>query len=210
MDEIVERLSQLDTAAVADAQRGFGVLDPAIRTITPGLRVAGPAFTVKCYPGSIISVHKALIEAEAGAILVVDGEADGRAGALFGELMGREARDRGLIGIVVDGAVRDSEGLRLLEFPTFARYVSPRVGVNRRLGMTQGDVSVGGVVVRTGDYVLADDDGVIVVPKSDLVAIVEASEAIEEKERGIAAAIDQHERLADILGFRDIIEASSS
>lgn len=84
MDEFAARLERLDTAGVADAQKGMGIMEPAIRSIVPGLRVAGPAFTVKCYPGSIITVHKALIEAKPGDILVVDGEGDGRAGALLG------------------------------------------------------------------------------------------------------------------------------
>lgn len=208
MDDLVARLGRLDTAGAADAQRGFGVLDPAIRSVTPGLRVAGRAFTVKCYPGSIITVHKALVEAQAGDVLVVDGEADGRAGALFGELMGRETADRGFAGIVVDGAVRDVGGLKKLGFPTFARHVTPRVGVNRRLGLTQVEISVGGVVVRPGDYVLADDDGVIIIPAADLQTTVEAVEAIEEKERGLAAAIDRHERLVDLLNFRPLIYES--
>ncbi len=203
--ELIARLGRLDTAGAADAQQGFGVLDPSIRTVTPGLRVAGPAFTVKCYPGSIITVHKALVEAAPGSLLVVDGEADGRAGALFGELMAREAKDRGFLGIVVDGAVRDCNGLRSLGFPTFASHITPRVGVNRRLGVTNVPVSVGSVVVHPGDYILADDDGVIVIPRSNLATIVDAVEAIEKKERGIAEAIDRHERLADILSFRETI-----
>ena len=78
VEDLVARLGRSDTAAVADAQGGFGILDPAIRTVVPGRKVAGRAFTVKCYPGSIITVHKALIEAQPGDVLVVDGEADGR------------------------------------------------------------------------------------------------------------------------------------
>jgi RraA family protein len=205
IEDLIKRLGRLDTAGAADAQQGFGVLDPAIRSVTPGFRVAGRAFTVKCYPGSIITVHKALVEAEPGDVLVVDGEADGRAGALFGELMGRETKDRGLAGIVIDGAVRDVNGLRALGLPTFARQITPRVGVNRRLGQTRVPVSVGGVVVRPGDYVLADDDGVIIIPMENLAQIVQAVEGIEEKERGLAAAIDRHERLVDLLNFRPLI-----
>lgn len=206
MDDYAARLECLDTAGVADAQKGMGVLEPAIRSIVPGLKVAGPAFTVKCYPGSIITVHKALVEAKPGDILVVDGEGDGRAGALLGELMARDARGRGIRGVVIDGPVRDIAGLRALLFPTFARQHTPRVGVNRRLGMTQLDITVGGVVVRPGDYVLADDDGVAIIPQEELAAIIEATEAIDRKEVGIAAAIDRHERLVDILGFGELIK----
>lgn len=207
MQDLVARLARSDTAAVADAQQGFGILDPAIRTVVPGAKVAGPAFTVKCYPGSIITVHKALVEARPGDVLVVDGEADGRGGALIGELMSREAMDRGLAGVVVDGAVRDVAGLRLLGFPTFARQVTPRVGVNRRLGQTRVPVSVGGVVVHPGDYILADDDGVAVIPETDIARIVEAIEAIERKEIGLTEAINRHERLVDLLGFTEAISA---
>ena len=205
MEDLVTRLARSDTAAVADAQQGFGIVDPAIRTVVPGAKVAGPAFTVKCYPGSIITVHKALIEAQPGDVLVVDGEADGRGGALIGELMSREAIDRGLAGVVVDGPVRDVAGLRNLGFPTFARQVTPRVGVNRRLGQTQVSISVGGVVVHPGDYILADDDGVAVIPQAELAKIVEAIEAIERKEIGLAEAIGRHERLVNLLGFADVI-----
>ncbi|HUY99575.1 MAG TPA: RraA family protein [Thermomicrobiaceae bacterium] len=205
MQDLVTRLARSDTAAVADAQQGFGIVDPAIRTVVPGAKVAGPAFTVKCYPGSIITVHKALIEAQPGDVLVVDGEADGRGGALIGELMSREAIDRGLAGVVVDGPVRDVAGLRNLGFPTFARQVTPRVGVNRRLGQTQVSISVGGVVVHPGDYILADDDGVAVIPQAELAKIVEAIEAIERKEIGLAEAIGRHERLVNLLGFADVI-----
>ncbi|HUZ01981.1 MAG TPA: hypothetical protein VMU89_16665, partial [Thermomicrobiaceae bacterium] len=149
--------------------------------------------------------HKALIEAHPGDVLVVDGEADGRGGALIGELMSREAIDRGLAGVVVDGAVRDVAGLRALGFPTFARQVTPRVGVNRRLGQTQVSISVGGVVVHPGDYILGDDDGVAVIPQADLAKIVEAIEAIERKEIGLAEAIGRHERLVNLLGLADAI-----
>jgi 4-hydroxy-4-methyl-2-oxoglutarate aldolase len=205
MDEYAVRLERLDTAAVADAQKGVGIMEPAIHSIVPGLKVGGPAFTVRCYPGSIITMAKALDEAQPGDILVVDGVGDGRAGALLGELMGREARDRGVRGVIIDGAVRDIAGLRALQLPTFARHSTPRVGVTRRLGQTQIAIAVGGVTVRPGDYVLADDDGVAIIAREDLDAIVAAAEAIDRKELDYAAAIDRHERLVDLFGFGDQI-----
>src|SRR5690625_1487134 len=99
MSDLRKRIGQLDAAGVADAQKGFRILAPAITTRTPGLKLAGVARTVKCYPGSIITVHKALSEAGEGDVLVIDGEGDVRAGALIGELMAREARDRGVAGV---------------------------------------------------------------------------------------------------------------
>ena len=205
MSEQIARLERLDAAKVADAQQGMGIMDPGIRAVVPGVKAAGTAFTVKCYPGSIVTVHRALVRAKPGDVLVVDGEGDGRAGALLGELMAREALDRGLRGIVVDGAVRDAAGLRDLRFPAFARYVTPRVGVNRRLGQTEVDVTVGGVVVRMGDYVLADDDGVAVIPRERIDDVIGAVEAINVKEQGLADAIDRHERVVDLLGLWEAI-----
>jgi 4-hydroxy-4-methyl-2-oxoglutarate aldolase len=205
VSDLVVRLERLEAAKVADAQGGLGIMDPGIQTIVPGVKAAGTAFTVKCYPGSIITVHRALVRAKPGDVLVVDGEGDGRAGALMGELMAREAIDRGLRGIVCDGALRDAAGLRELGFPSFARYVTPRVGVNRRLGLTEVDVTVGGVIVRMGDFILADDDGVAVIPREQIAEIIEKVEAINVKEQGFADAIDRHERLVDILGFGELI-----
>lgn len=205
MSDHIERLERLDAAKVADAQQGLGIMDPGIRSIVPGVKAAGTAFTVKCYPGSIITVHRALVRAKPGDVLVVDGEGDGRAGALMGELMAREAIDRGLRGIVCDGALRDAAGLRELPFPSFARYVTPRVGVNRRLGLTEVDVTVGGVIARMGDYILADDDGVAVIPRERIAEIIEKVEAINVKEQGLADAIDRRERLVDLLGFGELI-----
>lgn len=207
MSDFVTRLERLEAAKVADAQGGLGVLDHGIRSIVPGLKVAGTAYTVKCYPGSIITVHKALTEAKAGDILVVDGEGDGRAGALMGEIMALECIDRGFKGIVCDGALRDAAGLRELNFPAFARHITPRVGVNRRLGLTGIDVTVGGVIVRTGDYVLADDDGVAVIPREKIAETLDKVEAIVVKEQGLVEAIGRKERLVDLLGFKELINA---
>lgn len=204
LNEFYSRLEQLEAAKVSDAQSGLGVMDPGIRSIVPGLKAVGRAYTVKCYPGSIITVHKALTEAQAGDVLVVDGEADGRAGALMGEIMAMECIDRGFRGIVCDGALRDASGLRELGFPAFCRYVTPRVGVNRRLGVTGVDVTVGGVVVRTGDYILADDDGVVVIPHEQIADIVEKTEGVVVKEAGLIEALGRKERLVDLLGFREM------
>lgn len=173
----------------------------AIENRTPGLKLIGPAVTVQCLVGSIITVHQALATAAPGSVLVVDGLGD-QSGALFGELMGRDAKAAGLAGIVVDGAIRDVAGLRQLEFPTFSRWVTPRVGTNRRIGAINVPIACGGVAVQPGDWIVGDDDGVVVLPQANLEQVIEAGLAVEDKERDIAARIDAGERIADVLGMR--------
>jgi regulator of RNase E activity RraA len=201
---IRESLMLIPTAALSDAQAGMTTMDAGIRTRVPGLKLAGPAFTVRCMTGSIITVHKALAEAQPGDVLVVDGLGDATE-ALFGELMGRDAKAAGIAGVVIDGPVRDVAGLGILGLPSFSRHVTPRVGSNRRLGTVGGRISCGGVAVEPGDWIVGDDDGVVVVPREQAKKLVAAGLAIEDKERDIASRIDSGERIADILNFREAL-----
>lgn len=194
-------LQVIPTAALSDAQSGLTTMHPGIENRTPGLKLVGPAVTVQCLVGSIITVHQALATAEQGSVLVVDGLGD-HVSALFGELMGRDAKAAGLAGIVVDGAIRDVVGLRDLELPTFSRWVTPRVGSNRRLGRINVPISCGGVPVQPGDWIVGDDDGVVLIPRAAIESVTTAGLAIEDKERDIAAQIDAGTRIADILGMR--------
>lgn len=202
--DLLNRLAEFPTAALSDALRGMGLVRPPIRTMVPGAKLVGPAHTVKCYPGSIITVHKALLEATPGEVLVVDGEGDDR-GALFGELMTLQAQANGLAGIVIDGPLRDAVAVAAAGFPAFASCVTPRVGTNRRVGETQIPIQCGGAVVRPGDIVVGDDDGVVIVPLEQLEATVEAAEAIKKKEAGIRRDIAAGKQLADLIGFRTLI-----
>ena len=138
-----ERLGRIHTGSLSDAMGSFGVPAPGLRPITPGARLLGPAYTVKCYPGSILTVHKALLEAPPGVVLVVDDEGDTR-GALWGEVMTHQAIRQGLLGLVTDGPVRDTVEIAALGFPVFAGSISPRVGTNRRVGLTQVPIALGG------------------------------------------------------------------
>ena len=202
--DLLARLGQYATATISDAQKSFGIMRPAIRPLAPGMRIVGTAHTVKCYPGSIITVHKALLEARPGEVLVVDGEGDDR-GALFGELMTLQALANGLGGIVVDGPVRDRTAVTRSGFPVFAARVTPRVGSNRRVGETQIAIQCGGVVVRPGDLILADDDGVAVIAAEQAATVLEAAGAIKRKEIGFRQAIAEGRQLADLIGFRQLI-----
>ena len=200
----VERLRGVSPAWISDAQGTANVMAPEINPVWEGAEVVGPAFTARCLANSIITVHKALLEAPRGSVLVVDGAGDS-SGALFGEMMATQARATGIAGLVTDGAVRDRDALRALRFPVFARAVTPRVGSNRRVGATQEEVSCGGVVVRPGDLVVGGSDGVSVIPRARLDDVLLALDAVAKKEADIRARLQRGEVLADILNLRTLI-----
>jgi 4-hydroxy-4-methyl-2-oxoglutarate aldolase len=207
-DRLYPILAQASTANVSDVLGSMGVMQPAIRTMVPGCKLLGRAFTVKAYPGSILTVHKALFEASAGDVLVVDGEGDSNAGALMGEIMALECQVKGFAGAVIDGAVRDAPGLVEQGLPVFARAATPRVGTNRRLGQTQVPVSCGGVVVRPGDLVMGDDNGVVVIPREREEGLVASLEALQVKEERLIQGIKDGVYLADTFGFAALFEES--
>jgi regulator of RNase E activity RraA len=209
--ELISRFERLDTPAVADAQQGRNVLDQRIRTFVPGRVIAGRAFTVQAPAGSMMTLQKALLEAQPGEILVVDAGGDPRAGGIWGELMSLEACQRGLRGLILDGAARDAAGLREVGFPVFAAGSTPRLGTNLQIGLCQIAVSCGGAPVHPGDFVVADDDGVVVVPAQMVDVTLEAAERIRQRDREVAERLVNGERMADILGFhRYIYQAEAS
>lgn len=200
----VERLRGVSPAWISDAQGTTNVMAPEIKPVWEGAEVVGPAFTVRCFANSIITVHKALLEAPPGSVLVVDAAGDA-SGALFGEMMATQARALALAGLVTDGAVRDRDALRTLAFPVFARAVTPRVGSNRRVGATQEEISCGGVVVRPGDLVVGGSDGVAVIPRSRLSEVLRSVDAVAAKEADMRARMRRGEVLADIINMRALI-----
>ncbi len=199
-----DRLAKIHTGSLADALGSLGVPAPAIRALAPGMHVVGPAFTVKCYPGSILTVHKALMEAPAGVVLVVDDEGDTR-GALWGEVMTHQAMRQGLLGLVTDGPVRDTTEIKALGFPVFAGSVTPRVGTNRRVGLTQVPIALAGVPVRPDDVVVADSDGGVIIPAEQATAVADGAEAIIRRDEGFIKGIGEGKLLVDLLKFRELI-----
>lgn len=171
-----ERLGRFATTVVADAMDRLGVA-AGIRPVWPGARLAGTARTVWTRSGDNKVVHEALDLAEAGQVLVVNGGGDSTR-ALVGELMARRAQARGLAGFVIDGAIRDRADIEALRFPVFARAVTPAGPYKNGPGHLDRPVAIGGVCVLPGDFVLGDDDGIVVVPAGELDAVCDRAEQI--------------------------------
>jgi regulator of RNase E activity RraA len=164
--EIVEALGRFETPQVSDLMNRLYTMASEIRSLTdPSLPILGPACTVKVYPGDNLMVHKSLDVAQPGDVIVVDTGASGQTAAL-GDLVSTKARHRGIAGFVVDGMVRDLPGIRELgDFPVFARGVTPIGPLHRGPGEINHAVSVGGIVVKPGDIITGDLNGVVVVPR---------------------------------------------
>ena len=206
MSSTAKRFCRLPTASLSDCLRGSHTLDCAIHCMTPGVGLAGPAFTVLAQAGSIITVHKALLEAPQGVVLVVGGETSlDLNGALLGRLMSVQARLRGIVGAVIDGPIRDVAQLREMAFPVFARCTTPRVGVNRTVGQTQVPTPCGGIIVHPGDFIRADDDGVMVVPEEHLEQVVDATERRVCKEVEFEEKMRAGAHITDLVGLTALI-----
>lgn len=191
---------QWDSCVTSDALRACGSpfqgMDGGIRPLSLAMRLAGPAFTVRCYPGATWALEQALELAEPGDILVVDG--GGRPDViLMGALMSTRAKARGLAGAVVDGAVRDVGDIIRLGFPVFSRHICPRAGTFDQIGDWQQPVTVGGVIIHPGDWIIGDESGVTAVPAASLARVAEQAQLVAEKERLIAAGLGRGLSLAE-------------
>jgi 4-hydroxy-4-methyl-2-oxoglutarate aldolase len=186
MTDLIERLRAVQVSSLCDADKAMPVLASEVHAMLPGLPMVGPAVTVVCHDDHL-PMFAALRAAEPGSVLVV--ACDGHRRAVSGELFATEAERRGLAGIVVDGYVRDMRGLRTIGLPVYARGTCPASGTTRDPGTVGTDVVVGGVPVRPGDLVAADDDGVIAAPAERLEAALPGAEEIERAERALLDAM---------------------
>jgi regulator of RNase E activity RraA len=186
-EDLVAAFRGRASSNLADAMGRFHFMDHGIRNRT-GLPLSGVAVTVNARPGDNLMVHKALEVARPRDIIVVSTNGN-TSSAVFGELMGHTAVGAKLGGIVVDGAIRDVDGLGELKFPAFSRTVSPGASDKDGPGEINVPISCGNTVVMPGDIVVGDDDGVAVVPREDAAEVLRRVEELEEREKKRIEAI---------------------
>lgn len=189
----------ITTAHLSDVSPWGVVMDGRIRAVWEGARLCGRAYTVKVAPGDNASLMVALAEADSGDVIVCDG-----AGvvdrSLWGEIMARAAMQRGIVGLVCDGAVRDVAEMREMGFPAFAAAVTPLGPYSKVPGAVRIPIVVGGLPVAPGDAVYADDDGVVVIPADRYDGTLERVHDRIEREATIVAGLDDGRPLNDLLG----------
>ena len=193
--QIREILQMVSAANLSDALHRGGVLQ-GIKPLFRGMHMVGRAVTVRTYPGDWAKPVRAIDVAEPGDVLVID--SGGVGPAIWGELATNSAIQRGLAGVVIDGALRDSDDIIDLNFPAFSRLVMPNAGEPKGFGEIGVPIMVGNQRVEPGDWVLGDGDGVVVLPRTIAVEYANRSMDVLERENRIREEIREGSTLSKV------------
>jgi len=193
--EIAEVLSRASAADVTGALHNSGAIE-GIDAIVQGAKMVGRVLTVWTYPGDWAKPVEAIDRAEEGQVIVID--AGGLPPAVWGEMATRSCIQRKLAGVVINGAIRDTMNIREMNFPAFAKLVTPVAGEPKGQGMIGVPLHFGGQSVRTGDWVVGDDDGVVVIPQERIVEVANRAQHVVEMEEREMAEIDQGSTLGKV------------
>jgi 4-hydroxy-4-methyl-2-oxoglutarate aldolase len=198
---IIRRLGELGVATVHEALGRQGLLDPIVRPIYPGARAAGTAVTVCCPAGDNLMIHAALQVVERGDVLVVTTEPPSTYG-MFGDVLGTSCQALGVAGLVIDAGIRDTEELERMAFPAWARATSAQGTIKVAPGIVNAPIVCAGADVRPGDVVVADRDGVVIVPRERAAEAAELGEQRRDREIEYRRRLAGGELTLDVLDLR--------
>ena len=200
--EQISNLADFGVATIYEAQGRSGLLNSRLRPIYPDASIIGPAVTVQVPPGDNWMLHVAVEVCQAGDVLVVAPTSPCEDG-YFGELLASSLKSRGVIGLVIDAGCRDTKELKNMQFPVWSRAISARGTVKETLGSVNTPIVCADEVVRPGDIVAADNDGIVIVERTRVEEVIQKCKDRIKREKEIMKQLESGELGLDIYGMRD-------
>ncbi len=196
-DEIRKAFELVSTPNISDAMHRKGAMHGIIPRINPGRKMIGRAITVRTMDGDWAKPVEAIERAEKGDVIVID--AGGGYNAIWGELASWSCKVKGVAGVVIDGAARDIDAIKEMDFPVFSRHISSNAGEPKGYGEIGVEIVCGGQTVREGDWIVGDESGVVVVPRERAVEIANRALDVKEHEDRIRAEIKEGKTLSEVM-----------